>query len=267
MRQTNGINLIAISPCPNDTFAFYNIIHKGNYTVDFLDIEELNQALLNEKYSIAKGSFAIMEKIKQNYRVLSAGSAIGKGVGPVLVGKIAHGARIALPGINTTAHKLFQFWEKRQRFKNLNLTQMPFYEMLPALKKNTADAAVLIHEGRFVYKNAGLTLIEDLGAFWEKETRQMIPLGCIYVHKTIDQGAENNFLKALQESIQKSQEAYKNQSALFKNSILPYMQKMAQEKDDKVVVAHVDTYVTEDTYFLSQNARQSIETFRAVCLN
>ena len=51
-RDTGKIDRIAISPCPNDTFAFYSLIHDRRYEFDFLDIEELNRALPGRMVSI-----------------------------------------------------------------------------------------------------------------------------------------------------------------------------------------------------------------------
>lgn len=254
---------IAISPCPNDTFAFYKLIKSGAYSVDFLDIEELNRALLAKKYQIAKGSFAIMNKIAADYEVLPVGAAIGKGVGPVLVGKIQPGCRIALPGANTTAHRLFRFWQANHaEAQSAELVQMPFYEMLPALERANVDAAVLIHEGRFVYKAAGLELIEDLGAFWERQLEAMVPLGCIYAARSLNPEDKSRFVATLADSMDWAWREYRVKSAVYRDEILPYMQAMAQEKDARVVEAHVDTYVTSETSMLSSQALKSIDAFR-----
>ena len=257
---------IAISPCPNDTFAFYSLIQRGNYAVDFLDIEELNQALLARKYAIAKGSFAIMEKLAPDYDILPVGAAIGKGVGPVFVGKIGAGARVALPGENTTAHRLFRFWQRETGNADLEVVQMPFFKMIPAILQGEVEAAVLIHEGRFVYPGHGLALIADLGAFWEEKTGAMIPLGCIYAAKTLPQENRAAFVQALKDSIDISWREYRGKSPLYNTALLPYMRELAQEKDDRVVEAHVDTYVTADTAGIGSAAATSIDVFKEKCL-
>lgn len=208
-----------------------------------------------------------MKKIAADYEVLPVGAAIGKGVGPVLVGKIKAGGRIALPGVNTTAHKLFHYWlASHTEAQGAELVQMPFYEMLPALKRGSADAAVLIHEGRFVYEAAGLTLIEDLGAFWEHQMHALVPLGCIYAARSLGPEDRARFVTVLAESLQWAQREYRDKSPLYRNEILPYMQEMAQEKDARVVEAHVATYVTQDTEQLSTKALKSIDAFAEKCL-
>lgn len=211
---------------------------------------------------ISKGSFAIVDAIADRYDFLTTGAAIGKGVGPILVGKIFPGARVALPGINTTAHQLFQFWHAATEQPKVTIAQMPFFEILPALRSGEIDAAVLIHEGRFIYEKEGLSLIEDLGKFWENQTDAMIPLGCIYAARDISAQAKVEFWRDLQESLTVSLTAYRDKSPHYLQKILPYMQTMAQEKSREVVEAHVDTYVTSDTMNLTAAALDSIATFK-----
>lgn len=256
----------AISPCPNDTFAFYQFAAENTCTLDYLDIEQLNLALLRHEYPVAKGSFAIMEKIAGHYEILTAGAAIGRGVGPVFVGKLFDGARVGLPGENTTAHRLFRYWQKNTGMHNLVTVQMPFHRMLPAVLAQELDAAVLIHEGRFVYAARGLNLIADLGAYWEQETGAMIPLGCIYAQKSLPAEIKEEYTRALKAAITFSRQEYRADSPLYRGRILPHILSLAQEQDSRVAEAHIDTYVTDDTVELSVDALKSIDVFRQKCL-
>lgn len=258
---------VAISPCPNDTFAFFALSQNDHYRLHYLDIEELNRALLDQRFPVSKGSFAIMDQVAQHYEIMQSGAAIGRGVGPVLVGKIFAGARVALPGSHTTAHRLFHFW-LRQNHPGLqvSLTQMPFDRIMPALAAGEQDAAVLIHEGRFVYARAGLALIADLGEWYEQQTGAMIPLGCIYIHRDVDASMRNTFAADLLASIRESRAAFAARSAAYTGSLLGHMQQLAQEQDPAVVEAHVVTYVTDDTVQMGAEALKSVDTFRENCL-
>lgn len=256
---------IAISPCPNDTFAFFALKDNPAYRLHFLDIEELNRALIARRYAIAKGSFALMHRLAPEYDYAARGAAIGRGVGPVLVGNMHDEARIALPGENTTANRLFRFWLQRHpHLARLEIIQMPFFEMLPALKAGRADAAVLIHEGRFVYAAEGLQLIEDLGAYFEKQMHAMIPLGCIYVRNDLPVATQQRFSEDLRISLESSLNHYRGRTPFYLGEILPFMQQHAQEHSVDVVEAHVDTYVTADTLELSAEALSSITAFSQV---
>jgi 1,4-dihydroxy-6-naphthoate synthase len=258
---------IAISPCPNDTFAFYGLKDNPAYRLHFLDIEELNRALLAKKFAVAKGSFAIMKKLSPEFTFADSGAAIGRGVGPVIVGKIHPGARVALPGENTTAHLLFRYWvSKQQHLHDLEIVQMPFFEMLPSMKSGQTDSAVLIHEGRFVYAAEGLSLVQDLGAFWEQEEKAMIPLGCIYVQNGLADSIRERLNADLMQSVKASREHFGSRSSTYTQEILPYMQLHAQEQSIAVVEAHVNTYVTDDTLKLRPEALESITAFSKYCL-
>ena len=114
---------LGFSPCPNDTFIFDALVHKkiDSGTLDFEivleDVETLNEWALQGKLDISKLSFPAFFSSLHQYVLLNSGSALGKGVGPLLVTnksnkiteeEINH-ATITLPGINTTANLLFSF--------------------------------------------------------------------------------------------------------------------------------------------------------------
>lgn len=267
MRQGKAPIDVAISPCPNDTFAFCGLRNDPAYHLHYLDIEQLNVALLEDRYAISKGSFSLIDRIAGTYELLPVGAAIGRGVGPVLVGRLFDGCRLALPGENTTAHRLFQFYQKSVNpAMQLSLHQMPFFAILPALRRGEIDAAVLIHEGRFVYAREGLPLVEDLGDWYEKKTGAMIPLGAVYAKKDLPAHTTAAFTAALRQAIHESRVAYAEKSSHYRSEILPFMLELAQEHETALVEAHVATYVTEDTENLSAEAMKSIDVFRQNCL-
>src|ERR1044071_6774546 len=114
---------LGFSPCPNDTFIFDALANRkidtGELEFDVVleDVETLNQWALEGKLDITKLSFPAFFRSLNNYSLLNAGSAVGKGVGPLLITdsqqKISideiNQASIALPGANTTADLLFSF--------------------------------------------------------------------------------------------------------------------------------------------------------------
>src|SRR5688572_24200635 len=122
---------LGFSPCPNDTFIFdalvNNKIDKGGLEFETVleDVETLNKWALEGKLDITKLSFPAFFQSLETYVLLNAGSALGKGVGPLLVSKLEqigmdnrphedkqdalNRQTIALPGINTTANLLFSF--------------------------------------------------------------------------------------------------------------------------------------------------------------
>src|ERR671928_628872 len=112
---------IGFSPCPNDTFIFDALINKKidseglEFEPVLEDVQTLNNWAKEGKLDITKLSFPALFDNLDQYIVLSAGSALGKGVGPLLIAKtmvsvldVKH-CKIAIPGENTTANFLLSF--------------------------------------------------------------------------------------------------------------------------------------------------------------
>ncbi|RZJ81102.1 MAG: 1,4-dihydroxy-6-naphthoate synthase, partial [Flavobacterium sp.] len=84
---------LGFSPCPNDTFIFDALIHgkidtKGlTFDVSFDDVETLNQKAMRGDLDITKLSFHAFAHVVNEYALLDAGSALGFGVGPLLICK------------------------------------------------------------------------------------------------------------------------------------------------------------------------------------
>ena len=84
------INL-AISTCPNDTFAFHAILENQidlrglDFDIQLLDIQQLNDGLFGGLFDIAKASFHAAALLSDQTVVLPSGSALGFGVGPLLL--------------------------------------------------------------------------------------------------------------------------------------------------------------------------------------
>ena len=83
---------LAYSPCPNDTFLFYHLIHENiseNFSVkeELHDVEKLNIYSEQKKFDVTKLSFFAYFHVMDGYTLLNSGSALGRGCGPLLVKK------------------------------------------------------------------------------------------------------------------------------------------------------------------------------------
>lgn len=233
---------LAYSPCPNDTFLFYHFVHspKNQIREILLDVEELNTRAFQSEFDITKLSFSAFFQVLENYALLRSGGALGSGVGPILVKrkgvqKKPDGNKIAIPGIHTTANLLTHIYLKGE-FQPIAFR----YDLIiPELLKGNLDFGVIIHEERFTYESFGLEKVMDLGEFWESTTKTLIPLGAIAVKRSL--GAE--FARQTNEKIVKSLEySYKNREEVY-----PYIQSYSQNKDTKIIDAHINLYVNEYT--------------------
>ena len=241
---------LGISTCPNDTFAFHAMMHKKidwrglDFQIELLDIQQLNSRAFGGDLDIAKVSFHAALLLADRVLVLPSGSALGFGVGPLLLSaknndRPVTSAQVTLcPGEHTTATLLFQLFYPRTS----RLEQVVFSEIMPRLKSQHADFGVCIHEGRFTWQNEGLFLVEDLGARWEAETNGPLPLGGIV--GSLSLGLDT--LRVVQAVIQDSL----SYAMTHRDETLPTMRHYAQEFDDAVLMQHVDLYVNDWTVHL-----------------
>ena len=267
---------LAISTCPNDTFAFHAILKQKidfgglNLKVQLLDIQQLNDGLFAGQFDFAKASFHAAALLADQTIVLPSGSALGFGVGPLLLAaqentsplnwpsgsdetkRANDGAAITLcPGQHTTANMLFQmFYAEAIQQQRAVVKHALFSDIMPALQTGTADFGVCIHEGRFTWKQEGLFKVADLGELWEQKTKSPLPLGGILARR--DQPRES--IAAVQELIRKSIEY----GLANREETLATMREHAQELDDAVLFGHVDLYVNQWTVDLGTEGASSL---------
>jgi 1,4-dihydroxy-6-naphthoate synthase len=250
---------VGLSTCPNDTFLFHGLlsglVDTRGLSLDFTlgDVQQLNELLEAGELDAGKASFATALRLADRYGVLRVGSALGFGVGPVLLGRPGlHGPprSVLAPGAGTTATLLLRALRPDLCAPDL-LHQVPFHEVMPALARGAADAGVAIHEGRFTFARHGLTLLEDLGASWERLTGAPVPLGGLLARRDLGAAVHAALARALGESL-----------ALARRdpqAALPTMRRHAQELDDAVLWQHVELYVNERTEDLGEPGRAALE--------
>ncbi|MDH5716401.1 MAG: 1,4-dihydroxy-6-naphthoate synthase [Spirochaetia bacterium] len=261
----------AISPCPNDTFSFYYLLHEKHENIQFkpkfYDIQKLNEGALKNKWDIVKASFLTGYKIKDKYDLLSSGSAIGFNAGPVLLSNSKkllskNKIKIGLPGKYTSAHFLWNYFYNSEKalFNKYEIEKkfMVFSDILTKLKMKEIDLGVVIHEGRFVYKDYNLYMQKDLGQYWEEKTKLPVPLGGIFIKKNINENIKKKVDTLLKNSVKKALEDRNKKVENYKN-IFSFMSKKAQELQKDAIEKHIDYYVNDNTIRLSKTALTSIE--------
>ena len=251
---------LGFSPCPNDTFIFDALVNKKidteglDFDVRLEDVETLNQWALQGKLDISKISYGVLPLVLDNYDLLDAGGALGKGVGPLLIAKSPipldelATRTIAIPGERTTAHLLFSLAFPQARQKKF----MVFSGIEAAVLSGQVDGGVIIHENRFTYQQKGLVKLMDLGEFWEKTTNCPIPLGGIVFRKEAAPGLQ----KKVNDLIRKSLEY-----AFSHYPTLPdYVRQHAQEMDEQVMRQHIDLYVNDYSLSLGEEGAKAVGT-------
>ena len=251
---------LGISPCPNDTYIFDAMLHGKIDTegLEFMprleDVETLNQLAIEGSLDISKVSYGVVFQLLHQYRILEAGSALGKGVGPLFVSKnIGHDEeidlskiRVALPGINTTAHLLFSLAYPEIK----NKTFVPFHVIEDMVINDEVDAGVIIHENRFTYQQKGLNKLSDLGDVWEKRTGAPIPLGGILVRRFFDLDLATKINRVINRSL-----AFANDHA---DALPAFVTENAKEMNEEVMRNHISLYVNEFSLALGQEGRLAV---------
>lgn len=253
---------IGYSPCPNDTFIFYALTH-GKIDLPEIelsspvldDVETLNGWALEHRLDVTKLSFHALGHVLDEYCVLSSGSALGRGCGPLLVARnpldleVSGRYRVAIPGRLTTAALLFRLFLPACA----ELVEMRFDTIMKAVQQGEVDAGVIIHESRFTYQQMGLVCVQDLGQWWEENTGHPIPLGCIAARRSLGRKR----VAALDQAIRASIEW----AFAHPEQCLPYIQEHAQELEGRVVQDHIGLYVNDFSRKLGDTGMAAIAAF------
>ena len=260
--MTQSIRL-GISTCPNDTFAFHGLLTRAvdwrglDFEIELLDVETLNERLLAGSFDVCKASFHAALLAADRVVVLPSGSALGFGVGPLLLAaepgtRPTDAGQLTLcPGRHTTAALLFDLFHPH----TTRVEQVVFSEIMPRLQARTADFGVCIHEGRFTWQTHGLALVEDLGTRWETETGCPLPLGGIVASCRLPDATIGAVQRVIHESL------------LFalrdREAPLPTVRRHAREFDDRVLMQHVELYVNDRTIDLGSTGARALDELSA----
>lgn len=249
---------VAISPCPNDTFVFGkwamgDVPWNGpELLFEYHDIQELNQIGQSEDLpDVLKFSYALWPKLREHYRLSDVGSALGLGVGPLLVGlegtDVEEIECILVPGFDTTAYRLQELYGP-----DVRIVEERYDRIMDRCLLERGVAGVIIHESRFTYQERGLACLLDLGQHWEMSTGCPLPLGAVAVHRRLDDTLASAVVQALGASL--------DSAWLDHSSILPLMKHHAQEMSESVMMEHVNLYVNQYTRHLCGQAHNAIRT-------
>lgn len=255
---------LGFSSCPNDTFIFDALLHGKVDTegLDFVpvieDVETLNKKALATELAVTKLSYHAFAHLTHHYKLLNAGSALGFGVGPLLITKnhsnvsdiqsTYQGDRhsIAIPGELTTANFLLSLAFPEAKNKKVML----FSEIENALLNDEIDFGLIIHENRFTYQDKGLHKVLDLGEFWENNYQSAIPLGGIVVNRNLDTETQYKIDRVLKRSVEY---AFANPKSSY-----DFVRQHSQEMSEEVMYKHIDLYVNKYSVNLGEEGRKAI---------
>jgi len=283
MAADHGVFTLGHSPDPDDAFMFYaiaeNKIDLRGYQFEHRleDIQTLNERALRAELHISAISIHAYAYVSKRYALLPCGASMGDGYGPVIVrkhptptiqsadGQTRPGKRakpnqdadlrellrncvIAVPGRMTSAFLTLQLFLGEFEF-----VVVPFDQIFDAVKKERADAGLIIHEGQLTYARSGFRKVLDLGEWWKRETGLPLPLGGNVLRKDIPQAMQHDLHEIIRESIEFGL-AHRDEA--LRHS-LPY----ARDMDANLAGKFIGMYVNEFTRDYGEIGRAAIRRF------
>ncbi|PQV65081.1 1,4-dihydroxy-6-naphthoate synthase [Abditibacterium utsteinense] len=258
---------VAHSPDSDDAFMHYALaegkIDAGDIEFRHVlrDIESLNHAASDGIYEVTALSIHAYALLSDKYALLNHGASMGEGgasgYGPRLIARQEFSAEqvksqtVAIPGVLTSAYLALKLWAPQ-----IQIVEMAFDEILPAVARGDVAAGLLIHEGQLTYGDAGLHLIADLGVWWGEQNGGLpLPLGGNAIRRDLEPELQKKVSHLLRESI-----AY---SLAHREEALDYAMQFARgmEDDRARVDAFVGMYVNQRTLDYGDDGRRSVRLF------
>jgi 1,4-dihydroxy-6-naphthoate synthase len=253
------------SPDPDDAFMFYplakNLIPTQGFQFQHIlqDIQTLNERATRGELDISAISIHAYAYVSRQYALLPSGASMGDGYGPMIVApkkletsEVAR-SRIAVPGTMTSAFLALQLWLGKPA-RELDYVVVPFDKIFEAVRSGKAEVGLIIHEGQLTFKNQGLDLCEDLGAWWGRQNEGLpLPLGGNVIHKRFAPDVRSQISRILTSSIEFSL----NHRAAAVQHALQFARDMGRDLADKFV----GMYVNHWTLNYGEKGRESIRRF------
>ena len=245
------------TPDMDDAFMFYAIA-SGMIPMNGLqfehvveDIQSLNRRALNAELDMTAISAASYPALAETYAIVSVGSSVGQGYGPLVIAKEPRdisqlrGRRIGVPGRQTTAYLLL-----RLAVPEFEPVEMRFEEIPQAVLEGKVDAGLVIHEWQLTYRDAGLLPLLDLGIWWQQETKLPLPLGLNVVKKSLTTPLAQDVATILRDSILY---AFAHQE-----DAMAYAMRYGRGTDVTRSRQFVGMYVNEESLTLSPPCREAL---------
>lgn len=252
------------SPDSDDAFMFWGLAN-GQVESDFefehilRDIQTLNDWAREGKLESTAISVHAFAYVADKYALLRHGGSFGDNYGPMIVAlksltpEELKDTVIAVPGLLTSAYlELCLYFEDqfgkgvRPKFEVVN-----FDEIIPAVQEGRYVAGLIIHEGQLTYAKDGLTLIADMGKWWNAKTGLPLPLGVNVVRNDLGAAVVADISRCMRESITAGLSA--------RPKALDYALQFARGMDVQTSDTFVGMYVNDRTLDMGEDGVKAIK--------
>jgi 1,4-dihydroxy-6-naphthoate synthase len=236
----------AHSPDSDDAFMFYGLatkkIRSGSVKLKHVleDIESLNRKALQGVYELTAISYHAYPYVAGKYVLMAAGSSVGDGYGPLLVAnrpmsvEEIKGKRVGIPGKMTSAFLALSLLQP-----DFEAVVIPFDKILDAVREQTVELGLIIHEGQLTCSKAGFHSVVDLGRWWKTAYDLPLPLGANAMLRTLSPQIQSECCRLISESIRY---ALDNQE-----EAINYAMQFARDMDAPMAQKFVGMYVNHFT--------------------
>jgi 1,4-dihydroxy-6-naphthoate synthase len=249
---------IAHSPDSDDAYMMAPLalgwLDPEGFDVRFVrkDIETLNREALEGRYDVTAISFGAYPDLKDTYQLLTAGSSIQEGTGPLVVASRSldraalAGTTVAIPGFRTSAYLALRTW-----LPEVKVELVPFDRIMDEVAAGRYEAGLLIHESQLMYRDRGLHLVVDLGAWWKEATDLPLPMGGNAIRKDLPGDVKTRFARLMRRSVELARERHEESVA--------YSQSFGRGMDEAMVGRYVRAWVNEFTVDPGPRGRAAVD--------
>ena len=254
--------ICAHSPDSDDAFMFYALATRKirSRLVSFKhvleDIESLNRKATEGIYELTAISYHAYPYVADKYALMATGSSVGDGYGPIVAAlhpmtpQQLKGKRVAVPGKMTTAFLALKLFEP-----DFQAVLTPFEQVLQAVREETADAALIIHEAQLTYAKGGFHNVIDLGKWWKKTCNLPLPLGANAILRSLPASVKSECCRLMRDSIQYALDNH--EEAL--NYALQFAGDMDTPLAEKFVGMYVNHYTVDGGEIVCRAAQKLLD--------
>ena len=253
---------IAYTPDSDDAF-YYFALETGRVGVpgfcpEFYraPMSSLNRRALHGDFEVTAVSSVVYPQLAERYAILSVGTSVGRGYGPVLVSRAPlrladlAGRRVGVGGIPTTGWLLL-----RRLCPEAVAVEMPYEKIGEAILCGKLDAGVMIHEELLFYPQLGLRRIADLGAEWCREHGLPLPVGLNLVRRDLTEDVRERLCAAIRRSLLYARR--------HRKAALAWVSRFGRGTEGACTGRFVEMFANEDSLSMPADVRRALSVLFA----
>ncbi|VAX42408.1 Menaquinone via futalosine step 4 [hydrothermal vent metagenome] len=253
---------IAYTPDSDDAFYYYAMqsdivgLPGVQFQFEVDHIINLNQCARDGTHDVVAISSVAYPDVSALYRVLSVGTSVGRGYGPVLVSQKYQtleelsDKRIAVGGIPTTGGYLAEIY-----LPNAEIVSHQFDLIADGIVEGIFDAGVMIHEELLFFPQKGLHQIADLGKKWCEENHLPLPVGLNIISRHIEDSLMQDIADCIRESL--------GYALTHRKEALDWASEFGRGKEGQVSDAFVSMFANTDSLLMPTDVREGLEILLA----